>query len=168
MSLQPMLSAFASITLHPRTRRWGCKESPSMRQFSRVEINYLRRARKTYGETMTDAVLAKRKVSAADTIKTKGILHFTIGVRDHLAAAKWYSEVLGCTHMRSTERYAFMECGGSYFVLAKSSHHVNPNDPGEDTHHHAFIVDKEEFERAMAIMKARGVTYVGYSDTGHI
>jgi catechol 2,3-dioxygenase-like lactoylglutathione lyase family enzyme len=117
---------------------------------------------------MTDAELATPEVSAKDTIRTKGILHFTIGVRDHNAAAKWYSEILGCTHMRSTERYAFMECGGSYFVLAKSSHHVNPNDPGEDTHHHAFIVDKDEFERAMAIMKARGVTYVGYSDTGHI
>jgi hypothetical protein len=70
--------------------------------------------------------------------------------------------------MRSTERYAFMECGGSYFVLAKSTHHVNPNDPGEDTHDHAFIMDKEEFDRAIAVMKARGTTYVGYFDTGHV
>src|SRR5690348_2541067 len=64
---------------------------------------------------MTDAALATPAVTANDTIRTKGILHFTIGVRDHNAAAKWYSEILGCRHMRSTERYAFMECGGSYF-----------------------------------------------------
>jgi catechol 2,3-dioxygenase-like lactoylglutathione lyase family enzyme len=117
---------------------------------------------------MTDAVLARRNVSASDTIKTKGILHFTIGVRDHLAAAKWYSEVLGCTHMRSTERYAFMECGGSYFVLAKMPNHVNPNVPGDESHHHAFIVEKDEFDEAMAIMKARGIELVSYSDQGHI
>jgi hypothetical protein len=28
-------------------------------------------------------------VSASDTIRTTGILHFTIGVRDHIAAAKF-------------------------------------------------------------------------------
>src|SRR5215467_1967347 len=104
---------------------------------------------------MTDAALATPAVTANDTIRAKGILHFTIGVRDHIAAAKFYSEVLGCRHMRSTERYSFMECGGNYFVLAKSTHHVNPNNPGEETHHHAFIVDRDEFDRALAIMKAR-------------
>jgi catechol 2,3-dioxygenase-like lactoylglutathione lyase family enzyme len=117
---------------------------------------------------MTDAMLAPPAVSATDTIRTKGILHFTIGVRDHEAAAKFYSEVLGCRHMRSTRRYAFMECGGSYFVLAAIPHHVNPNNPGEDAHHHAFIVDSDEFERALAIMQARGIALVKRSDEGHI
>ena len=117
---------------------------------------------------MTDTTLAAPAVTAADTIRTKGILHFTIGVRDHNAAAKWYSDVLGCRHIRSTGRYAFMECGGSYFVLAKIPHHVNPNNPGEDAHHHAFIVEPQEFDRALAIMQARGVALVKYSDEGHI
>ena len=117
---------------------------------------------------MTDAALATPAVSTSDTIRTTGILHFTIGVRDHIAAAKFYSEVLGCKHMRSTERYAFMQCGASYFVLAKSTHHVNPNLPGEDTHHHAFMVEPEEFDRALAIMKARGIEMIAYSDKGHI
>ena len=61
---------------------------------------------------MTDATLATPAVAASDTIRTIGILHFTIGVRDHIAAAKFYSEVLGCKHMRSNERYSFMQCGG--------------------------------------------------------
>src|SRR5262245_22626492 len=109
---------------------------------------------------MTGTTLATPVVSASDTIRTIGILHFTIGVRDHIAAAKFYSEVLGCRHLRSNERYSFMECGGSYFVLAKIPHHVNPNNPGEDAHHHAFMVAPEEFDRALAIMKARGVELV--------
>src|SRR5262249_16117956 len=44
---------------------------------------------------MTDTATATPAVSANDTIRTKGILHFTIGVRDHISAAKFYSEVLG-------------------------------------------------------------------------
>jgi len=115
---------------------------------------------------MTDATLATPAVSASDTIRTTGILHFTIGVRDHIAAAKFYSEVLGCRHLRSNERYSFMECGGSYFVLARIPHHVNPNNPG-DAHHHAFMVEAPEFDRALAIMQARGVELVKYSDEGH-
>src|SRR5215831_9840093 len=107
------------------------------------------------------------KVTSSDRINTTGILHFTIGVRDHIAAAKFYSDVLGCKHLRSNERYSFMQCGPSYFVLAKIPHHVNPNNPGEDAHHHAFMVEAEEFDRALAIMKARGVELVKYSDEGH-
>jgi catechol 2,3-dioxygenase-like lactoylglutathione lyase family enzyme len=117
---------------------------------------------------MTDTALAPTAVSASDTIRTTGILHFTIGVRDHIAAAKFYSEALGCRHMRSTERYSFMQCGDSYFVLAKMPNHVNPNAPGDDSHHHAFMVEPEEFDRALAIMKARGVEMIKYSDDGHI
>ena len=134
---------------------------------SRV-IARLRRASEIRSMPMTGAVLATPEVSASDTIRTTGILHFTIGVRDHIAAAKFYSEVLGCKHMRSTDRYSFMECGGSYFVLARILHHVNPNNPGEDAHHHAFMVQPDEFDRALAIMKARGIEMIKYSDEGHI
>ena len=105
--------------------------------------------------------------TASDTIRTTGILHFTIGVRDHIAAAKFYSEVLGCRHMRSNERYSFMQCGESYFVLAKIPHHVNPNNSGEDAHHHAFMVDAGEFDRALAVMKERGIAMIKYSDQDH-
>jgi catechol 2,3-dioxygenase-like lactoylglutathione lyase family enzyme len=117
---------------------------------------------------MNDVALATADVSSSDTIRTTGILHFTIGVRDHVAASKFYSEVLGCTVMRIGTRYAFMECGGSYFVLAKMPNHVNPNLPGEDAHHHAFMVAPEEFDRALAIMQARGVEMIKYSDEGHV
>lgn len=116
---------------------------------------------------MSNTAMQEHPVSATDTIKTKGILHFTIGVRDHIAAAKFYCDVLGCRHLRSNERYSFMQCGETYFVLAAIPHHVNPNLPGEDAHHHAFIVDAGEFDRAMAIMKARGIALVKYSDKDH-
>ena len=51
---------------------------------------------------MTEMPVAAPNASASDTIRTTGILHFTIGVRDHLAAAKFYLQLLGCKHLRST------------------------------------------------------------------
>jgi catechol-2,3-dioxygenase len=106
-------------------------------------------------------------VSAKDSIRTTGILHFTIGVRDHISAAKFYCDVLGVKLLRSNSRYSFMECHGDYFVLAKMEDHVNPNKPGDEAHHHAFLVDEEEFDRAMEILRAKGIPLVKYSDHGH-
>ena len=124
---------------------------------------------------MTDLTLDEPQDTHQDTpqavtngpIKTYGILHFTIGVRDHLAAAKFYADVLGCRHLRSNERYSFMQCGEDYFVLATIPHHVNPNNPGEDAHHHAFMVAADEFDRALAVMKDRGIALIKYSDQDH-
>src|SRR5579872_3981199 len=113
---------------------------------------------------MTDTAVRVSGVMADESIKTTGILHFTIGVRDHVAAAKFYAEVLGCRIMRVGVRYAFMDCNGSYFVLAKMPDHVNPNKPGEDAHHPAFMVETHEFDRALAIMRARGLEMIKYSD----
>ena len=107
------------------------------------------------------------QVSPTDSIRTTGILHFTIGVRDHISAAKFYSEVLGVRHLRSSDKFSFMECHGSYFVLAKMPNHVNPNPPGEEAHHHAFLVDADEFDRAMEILIARNIPILKYSDKGH-
>jgi catechol 2,3-dioxygenase-like lactoylglutathione lyase family enzyme len=106
-------------------------------------------------------------VKATDTIKTIGILHFTIGVRDHVSAAAFYEEVLGCRRTRTNSRYSFMECHGTYFVLARMADHVNPNKPGEDAHHHAFLVEPKEFDVAMEILRARGIPLVKYSDEKH-
>jgi catechol 2,3-dioxygenase-like lactoylglutathione lyase family enzyme len=123
----------------------------------------LDKAQKTHQDRHQDT----HRAATDDPIKTYGILHFTIGVRDHLAAAQFYSDVLGCRLLRSNERYSFMQCGEDYFVLAKIPHHVNPNNPGEDAHHHAFMVAADEFDRALAVMKDRGIAMIKYSDEGH-
>lgn len=107
------------------------------------------------------------EAGATDRIATTGILHFTIGVRDHIAASGFYEDLLGCKITRMSERYAFMQCGTTYFVLAKIPYHVNPNRPGDDAHHTAFMVEADEFDRAMAILKARGLDVFKYEDSGH-
>ena len=53
---------------------------------------------------MTDATLATPAVAASDTIRTIGILHFTIGVRDHIAAAKFAVMPISTTPMATASR----------------------------------------------------------------
>src|SRR5262245_19655223 len=60
-----------------------------------------------------------------------------------------------------------MECSCTYFVLANIPHDGNPNNPDEDAHHHAFLVEKDEFDRAMEILRVRGIRLVKYSDENH-
>jgi len=67
---------------------------------------------------MSDAALATPPVSASDTIRTTGILHFTIGVRDNVSAAKFYSDVLGFRVSDWIEEsFVFMRCGSDHHTL---------------------------------------------------
>jgi catechol-2,3-dioxygenase len=94
---------------------------------------------------------------AQPAIRTNGILHFTISVRDHRAAADYYAQLLGCEIERVSNHFAFMRTGNSHFVLAKMDDHVSPNPPKGTKFHHAFIVAPGEFDRAEAAITARGI-----------
>jgi catechol-2,3-dioxygenase len=102
-------------------------------------------------------------------IRTNGILHFTISVRDHVKAAQYYSELLGCEIERVSSHFAFMRTGQSHFVLAKMDSHVSPNPPRGTKFHHAFIVSPEEFDRAVEVVTARGIELLtpGTGPGGH-
>ena len=90
-------------------------------------------------------------------VRARGILHFTISVRDHIKAAEYYADLLGCEIERASDHFAFMRCGDDHFVLAKMANHVSPNPPRGTRFHHAFIVSPEDFDRAEAMVKARGI-----------
>lgn len=96
-----------------------------------------------------------------------GILHFTIGVSDLEAARKFYEEVLGCTYWRHNDTTVFMRAGEDYFVLSRTGYHQPPNKRGDTLIHHAFIVEGEEFDAAMAYLEEQGVEVLLYEDTGH-
>jgi catechol 2,3-dioxygenase-like lactoylglutathione lyase family enzyme len=59
----------------------------------------------------------------AKGVQSKGILHFTISVRDHKTAAQFYADLLGCEIQRISDHFAFMKTGNDYFVLAKMANH---------------------------------------------
>ena len=105
----------------------------------------------------------------AGAIQTTGVLHFTIPVRDQFTAAEYYRDLIGCEVLRINQHFAFMKCGADFFVLAKMPpEHLNANPPKGTKNHHAFMVEPPEFDRAMSIIKERGVEIVKYEDTGHV
>ncbi len=106
-------------------------------------------------------------MAATRGIQSKRILHFTISVRDHIKAAEYYCELLGCECTRSSDHFSFMKCGDDFFVLSKMPHHVNPNPPGGTWHHSAFVVEPAEFDHAMAVIKERKINILKYEEVGH-
>lgn len=115
-------------------------------------------------DTMTN------EAPAADSIRTTGVLHFTIPVRDQHVAAEYYRDLLGCEINRINQHFAFMRCGGKdWFVLARMPpEHLNANPPKGTKNHHAFMVEPAEFDRAMEIIRKRNIEIVRYEETGHV
>jgi catechol 2,3-dioxygenase-like lactoylglutathione lyase family enzyme len=100
-------------------------------------------------------------------IRTKGILHFAIGVSDLEEARRFYEDVLGCTYLRQNDTTVFMQAGEQYFVLTNTAHHVKPNPPGEYEFHHAFIVEGDDFDDALKLVEKEGYPILIYEDEGH-
>lgn len=116
--------------------------------------------------TQTDEIQAKG-------IQTKGLLHITISVTDLDRATEFYRDFLGCTLLRQNQAktMSFMRTGDDNFVLTHMPNHVRPNPPGpldiKTTHfHHAFIIDGDQFDRAVELINERGME-VYFCDFGH-
>ncbi|MDH3242031.1 MAG: VOC family protein [Alphaproteobacteria bacterium] len=92
-------------------------------------------------------------------IEPKSILHFTIGVTDLDRATDFYQDVVGCKLLRQNRRHtmSFMEAGGDYFVLTATGLHTPPNGPKGTQFHHAFVVDADAYDDAVAHLKAHGI-----------
>lgn len=104
---------------------------------------------------------------APKPVKPSGILHFTIGVTDLERARKFYEDVVGCTFWRGNNSTMFMRCGEDYFVLSCTGYHTPPNQYRDTLIHHAFVVQGEDFDAALAHVEACGVEVLLYEDQGH-
>jgi len=112
------------------------------------------------------------------SIKTKGLVHFTIPVTDLERSEKFYSENLNFKTVRKNPHMCFMRSGKDLFVLTLSETPINPN-PGEGTDiHTAFMVDGTEYKEALDYLKSKGIkvlrdeerrkgTFHGYSAYFH-
>ena len=100
-------------------------------------------------------------------VRPSGILHFTLSVTDLDRARKFYEEVVGCTFWRRNDKAVFMRCGEDYFVLSCAGYHVPQNRNRDTLIHHAFLVQGEDFESALAHVEACGIEVLLYEDTGH-
>ena len=87
-------------------------------------------------------------------IKTKQLAHFSIPVTDTRRAQKFYEEVLGMRPVQvNHERgMVFMDSGGDCVILTRVDKPIST--AGVQDIHHAWVVDHDEYEKALAWLKA--------------
>lgn len=92
-------------------------------------------------------------------IKTKGIVHFTIPVTDTERSRDFYCKWLGTKVVHDTGRgMVFLNSGGDCVILAKVDKPIST--AGERDIHHAFLVAHDDYEPALAELKAGGVKFL--------
>jgi len=93
-------------------------------------------------------------------LKTEGVLHFTIPVKDLDRAEKFYTEIMGMRRIRRNNHMVFMQAGSDCFVLTYSENPINPNAGDETDIHHAFRVTADEYVRAKAFLAKNGIRII--------
>ena len=90
-------------------------------------------------------------------IRTEGLVHFTIPVKDLDRSEAFYTQVLGLEKLRRNDHMVFMNAHGAAFVLTYSENPVEPNRPGKHDIHTAFRVAQEEYDRALQFLASMGI-----------
>ena len=94
------------------------------------------------------------------SLKTKGLVHFTIPVSDLDRSEKFYTEIMGFKKVRRNEHMVFMRSGKDLFVLTHSEKPIDPN-PGDDNAiHTAFLVDGTEYKTSLEFLKSKGIKII--------
>ncbi len=91
-------------------------------------------------------------------IETKGVVHFTISVGDLEKSERFYCDVLGLELVqRSTLGMIFLKAGSDHVILCHSKTPINPNLGNGILVHHAFRVDIDGYDKAVAELRAHNV-----------
>ena len=90
-------------------------------------------------------------------IKTDGLLHFTIPVKDLKQAEDFYAGVLGFEIARKSNHMLFTRVGDSWFVLTLSEKPVDPNVGDKHEIHTAFRVTGQAYDDAKKHLARHGV-----------
>jgi catechol 2,3-dioxygenase-like lactoylglutathione lyase family enzyme len=90
-------------------------------------------------------------------ITTKGVLHFTIPVKDLDRAEKFYTELLGFEKVGRTDRIVFLRAGGDFFNLTYSEKPITLNAGTRHEIHSAFRVTPQTYEDTIKRLPERGI-----------
>src|SRR5581483_3279563 len=97
-------------------------------------------------------------------IKTHGVLHFTIPVKDLDRAEKFYTEIMGMRKVRRNKHMVFLCAGEDPFVCTYSEKPVDPNPEKGTAIHHAFRVTPEEYDKAKKFLASKGIELLKEED----
>ncbi|HWG05117.1 MAG TPA: VOC family protein [Beijerinckiaceae bacterium] len=93
-------------------------------------------------------------------IRTNGVLHFTIPVKDLDRSEKFYTEILGLKKLRRNAHMVFVQSGSDPLVLTYSENPVDPNRGKAHDIHHAFRVTPQEYDRAKEFLASKGIEII--------
>jgi catechol 2,3-dioxygenase-like lactoylglutathione lyase family enzyme len=100
-------------------------------------------------------------------LKTHGVLHFTIPVKDLDRSEKFYTEIMGMEKMRRNNHMVFLRAGADCFVLTFSENPIDPNRGDAHDIHHAFRVTAQEYDRAKTFLSSKGVPIFKEENRSH-
>jgi catechol 2,3-dioxygenase-like lactoylglutathione lyase family enzyme len=90
-------------------------------------------------------------------LKTEGVLHFTIPVKNLDRSEKFYTEILGFKKIGRTDRIVFMRAGDDYFNLTFSENPITLNAGSRHEIHSAFRMTPQAYDEALRILPAGGI-----------
>ncbi|MGH7246771.1 MAG: VOC family protein [Pseudomonadota bacterium] len=90
-------------------------------------------------------------------LKTEGVLHFTIPVKDLDRSEKFYAEMLGFEKIGRSERILFLRAGDDFFNLAYSENPIKPNVGNRHEIHSAFRMTPQAYDEALRVLSANGI-----------
>lgn len=92
-------------------------------------------------------------------IETKGVVHFTLSVSDPDRSEAFYRDVLGLRVVQKIPSVGmvFLASGDDYVILTRSKTPIDPNPGKEFFVHHAFRIDVDKYDEAIAHLRAHGV-----------
>ena len=99
-------------------------------------------------------------------IEPKGVVHFTISVSDIERSEAFYRDIVGLKTVQRVPAIGmtFMTAGNDHIILTKSKTPIDPN-PGNDfLIHHAFRIDVDKYDAAIAHLKENGVEVIFEED----
>ena len=97
-------------------------------------------------------------------LKTHGVLHFSLPVTDLDRSRKFYEGLLGLKVVEQSARMVFLQTGDDYFILAKGSEPLRYDAPQSTPVHHAFKVNREDFEPSIDELRKNGVEVFNIED----
>lgn len=98
-------------------------------------------------------------------IKTEGLDHIAISVKDVQKTIEWYSEIIGLERVHADKWDgvpAFMLANGSGLAIFPADESLEDSGPAKekfDVRHFAFRVDRENFERAKRVYKEKNLEH---------
>jgi catechol 2,3-dioxygenase-like lactoylglutathione lyase family enzyme len=97
-------------------------------------------------------------------LKTHGVLHFSLPVTDLDRSRKFYEGLLGMKVVEQSARMVFLQTGDDYLILAKGIESLKYDSPQSTPVHHAFKVNREDFEPSIDELRKNGVEVFNIED----